>query len=271
MIKMYNSEKSETARYLSFFLALSTLLLAFASCSSEEEKRRLSHADRVRQHKEDSLALKIAILPTSDCDVVRVADSMGVFDSLGVAVRLKQFSSLSECRIALRKRLVEGAFIDSVLARVIMEKDTTDLTLGPATPLSWKLLTSRKARIVRMEQLADKILAADSHGASKEFAESIADSLKKEKKTVFVLQCEDPRIRMNMLAHGNVDAALLPEPYATQVMRRGSRLLRNYSPTEKGVVAFRASCLKDKRIRAQYELFLKGYAIAADSIMRRRK
>ena len=118
---------------------------------------------------------------------------------------------------------------------------------------------------------ADKILAADSHGASKELAESIADSLKKEKKTVFVLQCEDPRIRMNMLAHGNVDAALLPEPYATQVMRRGSRLLRNYSPTEKGVVAFRASCLKDKRIRAQYELFLKGYAIAADSIMRRRK
>lgn len=260
-----------TLRYLSFFLVFPMLLLAFSSCSDEEEKRRLTRAERLKLHREDSLSLKIAVLPTADCDAVRLADSMGVFDSLGVAVHLKRYSSLSECRIALRKRLVEGAFVDSVLAGVIMEKDTTALTLGPSTALSWKLLTSKKARIVRKEQLTDKIIAADSHGASKALAESIADSLKKEKKTVFVLQCEDPQIRMKMLAHGNVDAALLPEPYATQVMRYGTRLLHDYSRQEMGVVVFRTSCLKDKRIRKQYELFLKGYSIAADSMMRRRR
>lgn len=259
-----------------FLLITSMLfLLAFniclTSCDSEEKKQRISRAERERLHKEDSLALKIGILPTMDCEAMRLADSLHIFDSLGVTVHLRMYGSLSECRIALRSKLVEGAFIDSVLADVIEKKDTTALTLGPATPLSWKLLTSKKARVVRKEQLADKIIASDSHGASKALAENMADSLKKDKKTVFIVQCEDPVVRMKMLSHGNVDAALMPEPYATDVMKSGTRVLADYSKQKKGVVAFRSSALKDKRIKKQYDLFLKGYAIALDSIAKRQK
>lgn len=252
-------------------IALIACNVCLASCDNEETKQRMSRAERERLCKEDSLALKIGVLPTSDCDAVRLADSLNIFDSLGVTVHLRKYGSLSECRIALRSKLVEGAFIDSVLADVIEKKDTTALTLGPATSLSWQLLTSKKARVVRKEQLADKIIASDSHGASKTFAENMADSLKKDKKTVFIVQCEDPVVRMKMLSHGNVDAALLPEPYSTEVMKSGTRLLADYSKQKKGVVAFRSSALKDKRIKKQYDLFLKGYAIALDSIAKRKK
>ena len=268
---MFKSEIRQTTINLFCFLASFLLFFALSSCSDEEEKQKISRAERERLRMEDSLSLKIAVLPTSDCDVIRLADSMRVFDSLGVVVHLKTYHSLSECREALRKKRVEGAFIDSVLAKVIMERDTTALTLGPATTLAWKLLTAKKARVVRKDQLGDKILAADSHGASKALAENMTDSLKKQDKTLFVLQCEDPMVRMKMLAHGNVDAALLPEPFATQVMKYGTRILYDYSGSPKGVVAFRSSCLRDKRIKKQYELFLRGFSIANDSIRNRRK
>lgn len=262
-------------RQYSFFggliLALFLCNISFTSCNDEEERQRLSRAERERLRIEDSLSLKIGVMPTADCEAILLADSLHLFDTLGVTVHLKKYASLSECRIALRAKLVEGAFIDSALADVIEKKDTVKLTLGPATALSWKLFTSKKARIVRKEQLADKILAADSHGASKKFAEDMADSLKKEKKTVFILQCEDPKVRMKMLAQGNIDAALLPEPFSTEIQKSGARLLADYSKSHKGVVAFRASALKDNRIKKQYELFLKGYKAALDTLANRKK
>ena len=45
------------------------LLAIFAvSCgNSIEEKERLTRAERQRLHREDSLALKFAVLPTADC------------------------------------------------------------------------------------------------------------------------------------------------------------------------------------------------------------
>lgn len=248
------------------FLSCSILL---TSCNDEEERVRLSKAEKERLRIEDSLALKIGILPTSDCDVLRIADSLHIFDTLGVDVNLRRYNALSECRIALKLRLVEGAVVDSVLADVIRDRDSVALTLGPATSLSWKMITSKKSRIVRTEQLVDKIIAADSHGCSHRFAEQISDSLMKKQKNVYILQCEDLGIRTKMLSSGNVDAALLPEPFASAAISSGGRVLKDYSSQTKGGIAFRQKALADKRIKKQYELFLKGLAIARDTLVAR--
>lgn len=242
----------------------------FTSCNGEEERTRLSKEEKEKLRIEDSLALKIGILPTSDCDAIRFADSLHIFDSLGVDVNLRRYNALSECRIALKFNLVEGAVVDSALAEVIRDKDSVSLMLGPSTSLSWKMITSKKSRIVRTEQLVDKIVAADSHGYSRKYAEIIADSLQKKQKTVYILQCEDLNVRTKMLSMGNVDAALLPEPFATSAIKAGGKVLRDYSSQPKGVYAFRNKALSDKRIKKQYELFLKGLAIAKDSLERRR-
>ena len=125
-------------------------------------------------------------------------------------------------------------------------------------------------RFDNYEKAIDKIVAADSHGYSRKYAEIIADSLQKKQKTVYILQCEDLNVRTKMLSMGNVDAALLPEPFATSAIKAGGKVLRDYSSQPKGVYAFRNKALSDKRIKKQYELFLKGLAIAKDSLERRR-
>jgi NitT/TauT family transport system substrate-binding protein len=245
-------------------LLLSVLLgnVFLISCDDEEAKARLSRAEREKLRIEDSLAFKVGILPTSDCDIIRRADSLGIFDSLGVDVHIRHYNALSECRIALMKNIVECAVVDSVLVDVLKDKDSVALTLGPATSLSWKMLTSTKSRIVRTEQLVDKIIATDSHGYTHKYAEMVTDSLIKKQKNVYIIQCEDLTVRMKMLTSGNVDAAFLPEPFASAAIKSGARVLRDYSAQTKGVIAFRKKALADKRIKKQQELFLKGLEIA---------
>lgn len=251
-------------------LSIISCNILFTSCVDEEEKARLSKAEKERLRIEDSLALKVAILPTSDCDAIRLADSLHIFDTLGVDVNLRHYNALSECRIALMKNMVEGAVVDSVLADVLKDKDSVSLTLGPATSLSWKIITSKKSRIVRTEQLVDKIIAADSHGYSHKFAEQLIDSLVKKQKNVYIIQCEDLNVRTKMLSTGNVDAAFLPEPFASAAIKSGGKVLMDYTSKPKGVIAFRKKALADKRINQQYDLFLKGLAIAKDSLARRK-
>lgn len=227
----------------------------------------MTKQEQDEKRKEDSLSLKIGILSTEDCAPVLLADSLGLYDKTGVTVHIRKYGSLSECRYALRKKLVEGAMIESVLGGIIMKNDGIALTYGKHTSLTWKLMTAKKSRVIRLEQLADKIVAADSHGASKVLAQQIADSL--GKKRLFIVQCEDVKVRYEMLIAGNVDGALLPEPYASMAEKKGASVLKEFPDYKVGVIAFRSKVLKDKRIKKQYDRFLEAYSMACDSIKTR--
>lgn len=257
--------------YIIICLFLAGLAFSLFSCDSEEEKHRLSRAEKERLHKEDSLALKIGILPTADCDFLRLADALHIFDTLGVDVHFRYYKSLSESRYALKHSMVEGALVDSVLAAEIEKTDEVSLTLGPSTALNWKFLTAKKSRISRHDQLVDKVVATDSHGASRMLAKNAVDSILKKKKPIYFIQCEDVIVRCNMLTTGNVDAAMLPEPYASDAIKKGSRELALGNEKTYGVIAFRSKVLTDKRIKEQYDLFVKGCQMAKDSLAKRRQ
>lgn len=251
------------------FILVFSFLFSITSCNSEKEIERLTREQREQKRIEDSLSLKIAILPSSDCDFIRVADSLGYFDSLGVSVHLRKYNALSECRYALKHKMVEGAVIDSSLAETIQKVDTTQLTLSRSTQLRWKMVVSKKSRVHRYGQLADKVIATDSHGKSHDLASQAIDSIKKQKKDVFIIQCEDLNIRLKMILGGNVDGAMLPEPYATTALHSGCNELPLNNDNTYGVIAFRSPVLKDKRIKKQHDLFLEACAMAESFIKER--
>lgn len=252
-------------RKLVYFLMVATLAFVCYSCNSEEVQQRLSKAEKERLRKEDSAALKIGVLPTEDCLPVVVAKELRLFDTLGIDVHLRKYRALSECRHALTKGIVEGAALDSVLLTLINENGT-ELYNGLSTDLTWQFLTAKKSRISRLDQLTDKMIAADSHGESYRLAESALDSLLKKKMPVFIVQCEDVKVRYGMLIAGNVDAALLPEPFATKARKQGARLIDKVVSKPKGMIAFRKDAMADKTRKAQYDGFIKAVNIAKDSI-----
>ena len=249
-----------------FYVIICLLLLPLTlCCQSEEETRRLSKAERERLFREDSAALKIGVLPTEDCLPIILAKELGVYDTRGVSVHLRRYNAMSECRIALQDSLVEGAVIDSTLMS-LLNKDGEWLHSGLSTDMTWQFLTAKKARISRLEQLTDKIIAADSHGESHRLAEQAIDSLLKKGQLVFVVQVEDLNIRLNMLNSGNVDAALLPEPFATKARRQGAKVIDRVRSKPAGVLAMRTAAMRRETRKQQYGLFLKAVAIARDSI-----
>ena len=64
-------------------------LLMSACGQTYEEKQRMTRAERQRLAREDSLALKMAVMPTLDGMPLYLAKTRGWFDSLNVDVRLK--------------------------------------------------------------------------------------------------------------------------------------------------------------------------------------
>ena len=175
-------------------MAWGLLVMSLAACSGKdgEEAAKATSAK----------ATRVAIVEVDECLPLIVAEHLGLLDSLHADVRLIRKGSIAECKQAV-------------------ERGEADVCVNDEA-IEYKLITSKKARIKRISQLGDKVIAADKEGHSYELAHMAVDSLMKAKQHVFIIQVEDLKVRLKMLTTGNVDAAMLPEPYATMAVKQGA-------------------------------------------------
>ena len=167
--------------------------MSLAACSGKDG----NEADKATSAK----AVRVAIVEVDECLPLVVAEHLGLLDSLHADVRLIRKGSIAECRQAVERGEADVCVNDEVI--------------------DFKLVTSKKARIKRISQLNDKVIAADKEGHSYDLARMAVDSLMNAKQPVFIIQVEDLKVRLKMLTTGNVDAAMLPEPYATMAVKQG--------------------------------------------------
>ena len=167
--------------------------MSLAACSGKDG----NEAEKATSAK----AVRVAIVEVDECLPLMVAEHLGLLDSLHADVRLIRKGSIAECRQAV-------------------ERGEADVCVNDEA-IDFKLVTSKKARIKRISQLNDKVIAADKEGHSYDLARMAVDSLMNAKQPVFIIQVEDLKVRLKMLTTGNVDAAMLPEPYATMAVKQG--------------------------------------------------
>lgn len=239
----------------------------FAACGqSYEEKQQLSRAERRRLAKEDSLALKIGVLPTLDGMPLYLAKTRQWFDSMGVDIRLKVRNAQLDCDTALAGGSMEGAVTDIKRMDYLRSKGT-DIAIAGKTNAYWQLIANRTARIKDVGQLGDKMVAMTRYSATDYLTDKALEESKISSQ-VFRIQINDVTIRLRMLLNNEMDALWLTEPQATtarlykNVVVKDSRKMGE----ELGVVAFRANCLKSKERQKQIEAFVKGYNRACDSL-----
>lgn len=246
------------------------LSLLLASCGqSVEEQRRISKAERQRLKTEDSLALKVAVLPTLDCLPLYLAKDKRWFDTLDVDVRLRRFTAQMDCDTALLGKSVEGMVTDLVRAERI-RREGTALTYLTSTNAYWLLITNRKARIKKVDQLGDKMVAMARYSVTDHLTDKALKGVKTSS-MVFRIQVNDVNVRLAMLLNNEMDAMWLTEPQAALARQAGNPVIsdsRSFRHSY-GAIVFRTDAVGDSRRKSQMAKFIKAYNRACDSLTQR--
>lgn len=240
--------------------------MATACGNSYEEQKRLTRAERERIHREDSLALKVAVMPTLDCLPLFVARERVMYDTARLDLRLRYFTAQMDCDTAVAGKSVEGLVSDLVRTERL-KQDGVSLDYVTSTNAYWQLIANYRARIKRPEQLGDKMVAMTRYSATDMLTDLTLDGVKTSS-TVFRIQVNDVNIRLAMLLNNEMDAMWLTEPQATVARLAGNKPIGDSRDRKLhlGVVAFRHDTTKDSRRQKQLKEFSKAYNEACDSI-----
>ena len=249
-----------------FSFVLAGLLMLVGCGQSYEETKRLSREQRQKLVREDSAALKIAVMPTLDCLPLYIAKDHQLFDTI-VDIRLKRYTAQMDCDTAMMRGRVEGIVTDLVRAERMIQLGTP-LKYVASTNAYWLLISNRNQRITQLKHLDDKMLAMTRYSVTDLLGDLAVDSAKLKTERVFRIQVNDVYVRLKMLENNEMDALLLTEPQATQALLKKHKVLLDTRQEDihMGVVAFRATGMDDKNRKKQMEVFLKGYNDACDSI-----
>lgn len=215
----------------------------------------------------DSMALKVGVLPTLDCLPLYVAEEKGIFDSIGVDVRLKYFDNSFDSDMAIMEGTIEGGVTDCVRAAWMAVKSCA-VTPVCATNAYWQLVTNKKARLSRLSEMTDKMIAMTRFSATAMLADMAVDSSKIDKDYVFLIQINNPNTRLMMIQNNEMDAAMMAEPHASAARADGHRVLMDSREKglQLGAIVFSDATLSDERRRAQAEKFIRAYDIAVEEI-----
>ena len=247
-------------------LAFIALVMLAACGQSYEETKRLSREQRLKLWREDSAALKIAVMPTLDCLPVFVAKERQMFDT-AVDIRLKRYTAQMDIDTALIRGRAEGAITDLVRAEKMI-KEGTPLRYAAATNAYWLMLSQRQLRITNFKHLDDKMLAMTRYSVTDMLGDIAVDSAKLAPERVFRIQINDVNIRLKMLENNEMDAMLLTEPQASQALLKKHHVLLDTrkEDMQMGALVFRTKNMDDKTRQHQMDVFMKGYKQACDSI-----
>lgn len=243
-----------------------TALLVIGCGQSYEETKRLTRAQRLKLWREDSAALKIAVMPTLDCLPIFIAKDHQMFDT-AVDIRLKHFNAQMDCDTALIRGRVEGIVSDLVRTERII-KQGIPLRYVAATNAYWLLISNRQLRMSNLKHLNDRMLAMTRYSVTDMLGDIAVDSAKLKPEQVFRIQVNDVNIRLKMLENNEMDALLMTEPQVTQALLGKHKVLLDtrQMDMQMGVLAFREKEMNDKNRMRQMDAFLKGYNEACDSI-----
>lgn len=172
----------------------------------------------------DSTALKLGVLPTMECLPFYYADSIGLFDSMGVSVKLVTFDAAMDADTAFMNGDIDGMVSDLVKACIWQGQGDTAQVAMVGELRMW-LITAPKARLLKAESIKEKIIGITRHSSVDYFADKILESVKLQSIDLNKPQINNIRLRGTMVDQDQYDGAILPEPYASEAVARGAKRL----------------------------------------------
>lgn len=218
----------------------------------------------------DTAVLRLGLMPTLDCLPFYYARRAGIFDSLGLDVELLTFTAQMDLDTALAGGSADGIYSDLVRSVLMAHRVQAQPTIVMATDGAWNVVVTASLRLRNASQLDERMIAVARHSASDLVSDHVAKAGGLRPDRIYRPQINNVNLRAAMLTNAQVDAAVLPEPQATQARTRGHKQI--YSTADEklnlGCFTFNRQRLNSPRKVAQMYSLIKAYNLAVVRINR---
>ena len=218
--------------FLYFVLALSTSCQGNGSAADGHTDSLAAAKDTVFLPKDDA-DLHLALTPTLESLPYYYADAHGLFARHGLKVRVHSFAAQFDADTALLGTTAQVGVTDLVRLRLYEHQHRKPLQPVHATNGNWMLIVNNKLRIKQVSKLSERQLATARYSASDYYSLLALQDAKLDYDKCFRPQVNDYYVRLRMLLQHQVDAAVLPEPFASRAIQAGHTRL--YSTQDKRI------------------------------------
>lgn len=224
-------------------LTVLAMLFGLAACGEKKE--------------EQAPQLTIGVMGSVDAVPLAVAQEKGMFESNGVKVKVEIFKAAKDRDAALEAGLLDGVICDEI-AIAIYQNAGIDMKIKSITDGMFTLVAGKDTNISTVADFAGKKIAISENTVIEYTLDKLAKEAGIEGQIEKVIVPAMPA-RMEMLAAGQVDGALLPNPFSdAAVLSGGSEISKVDSSGQYiSVIAFSAKALDEKAVPV--ENFFKAY------------
>lgn len=241
-----------------------TLLTIFAIASCQKQGAMLSISPK---DKSDSLAWHVTVMQVEDCMPIYYAKENGLFDSLGIDVRLMDYSSMLDADTALTRGKAQAGYTS--FPRIATYNAESNAHLKPIMlcPSNYQLLAAPGSKTDSVKQLNQRMVALARYTHAHYWIHQLTRNAGLKADSIFLPQVNDINLRMSMLCDSLVDAAMLPEPLATQARSKGCRPIATVPPaTRMNCIATHQWPATDTLRLSQQAKFTKALSIAVEQL-----
>lgn len=173
----------------------------------------------------DSLALKVAVMPVMDCLPVYYAQRTGLMKEMDLNVSLKEFNAQMDIDTAIVNGSVEVAYTD-LIRMVRLTKDAKGIQAIMQAQGAYSLIAIKGKRVSKLNQMKERMIGITRLSATDYWCDELIDRNKSlTENDIYRPQINDVQLRAEMLKTGLIDAAIVPEPYATWMKILGNKIL----------------------------------------------
>lgn len=234
----------------------SLLLVSLSACSSLKETPTSQTPKQT---------LNIGAISSVDVIPIIIAAERGYFEKEGVAVSFQPFKSAKDRDAAFQGGNLDGIICDMVAVSLYQNAEF-DVKITGVTDGDFMLIANPNAGIKTMNDLIGKSIAISEKTCIEYMLDKVLEKNGIESKDVQKSMVPPIPTRLEMLRNNKVDAALLPEPFATLAIQDGGILIG--SAKEEGfypsVTAFTQQAINAKA--NEIKAFYRAYNEAVDYI-----
>lgn len=174
--------------------------------------------------KNDSLTIHIALQPTASNLPFYYAQQAGIFDTLGVRVQLHTFRAAMNCDTAFIGYTAQAIVSDNVKAVLWSDNgDSVSIVMATTEPLF--LMAAQSARLTQQSSIKEKVIAMTRNSQIDMLLDRFATAKGLEPTDINRPQINNVFLRSTMLQQNQYDAAVLPEPFASDCEALGATRL----------------------------------------------